>query len=316
MKIGIPKGMYIYEKPILYETFFKELGCEVIYSKDTDKEIMQNGINLSIDEACLASKIYIGHVNDLVKRSKKEKIDYIFIPRICSFKNKKSICVKFFAIYDICKNIFNANFLTLNIDYNKNKTEFKAFIKLGAKITKNYSKIVNAYIKARNMQRIYDIKKLKEQQNNIKNNYYKTNILVVSHPYIVYDKYLGLPVIKYLKTLNANIIYANVNSNTLDDKKYNTYKKITRSIYWNPSINLINGIYEYKNSIDGIIYLSVFPCGPDSLVNELLIRKIKDIPSINIILDEQEGMSGLYTRLESFYDILEQNNKMVKVSGK
>ncbi len=51
-----------------------------------------------------------------------------------------------------------------------------------------------------------------------------------------------------------------------------------------------------------------FLVGPDSLVNELLIRKIKNIPSINLILDEQEGKEGLYTRLESFYDILEQNN--------
>ena len=31
----------------------------------------------------------------------------------------------------------------------------------------------------------------------------------------------------------------------------------------------------YKNSVDGILLLTTFPCGPDSLVNEMIISKIK-----------------------------------------
>ena len=134
LKIGIPKGMYIYEQPILFDSFFKCLGIDVVYSKETDKQILDDGINYSIDEACLASKIYLGHIKNLVDRKDKENIDYIFIPRVCSFRNKKTICVKFFAMYDICKNIFNADFLTVNIDYNEGKSEFKAFLSLGKKI--------------------------------------------------------------------------------------------------------------------------------------------------------------------------------------
>ncbi len=134
MKIGIPKGMYIYEQPILFEKFFENLGIDVVYSRNTDRKLLDEGIKYSIDEACLASKIYIGHVKDLIDRKEKEKIDYIFIPRICTFKNKKTICVKFFAMFDICKNIFNTDFLTLNIDYNEGENEFISFIKLGKKL--------------------------------------------------------------------------------------------------------------------------------------------------------------------------------------
>lgn len=312
MKIGIPKGMYIYEKPILFEHFFKLLGCDVVYSKDTDKEILNNGLNYSIDEACLASKIYVGHVKNLVDRKTKEKIDYIFIPRICTFKNNKNICVKFFAMYDICKNIFDAKFISLNIDYKEGNSEFKAFIELGKKIGFKYANIVLAYLKARNMQKIYDLKKLRQQYNMLaREDRNKRNILIVSHPYIEYDKYIGNPILKYLRDLGANILFSDVNKSKFDNKKL--YTSISKSIYWKPSINLINGIEEYKNFIDGIIYLTVFPCGPDSLVNEILLRKINNIPSINIILDEQEIGAGVYTRLESFYDILEQKEK--KVSG-
>ena len=40
------------------------------------------------------------------------------------------------------------------------------------------------------------------------------------------------------------------------------------------------------------------------LVNELAIRKLEDIPCINIILDESTALAGLQTRLESFVDII------------
>lgn len=314
IKIGIPKGLYIYEKPVLFENFFENLGCEVVYSKNTDKDILKNGIKYSIDESCLASKIFMGHVKNLLDRKEKENIDYIFIPRVCSFKNKKSICVKFFAIYDICKNTFNKDFLTLNLDYNDGKNEFVAFLSLGRKLGFRYSTIISAYLKARNMQLSYDKTKLIKQYEKIALNNTKENILIVAHPYISYDKYIGYEITKYLEQLGANIIYSDINKSMINSS--NSYIKLSKTIYWNPSINLINGITEYLPYIDGIIYLTVFPCGPDSLVNELLIRKINTIPSINLILDEQEIGAGIYTRLESFYDILEEKKKIKKVSGK
>ena len=61
---------------------------------------------------------------------------------------------------------------------------------------------------------------------------------------------------------------------------------------------------ENYERIDGIIILSTFPCGPDSMVNEIVIRRVKDKPILNLILDGQEGTAGLETRLESFIDII------------
>lgn len=313
IKVGIPKGLYIYEKPLLYEKFFENLGFEVVYSKNTDKEILENGIKYSIDESCLASKIFMGHVKNLLDRKEKEKIDYIFIPRICSFRNKKSICVKFFAIYDICKNIFNEKFLTLNIDYEKGESEINAFLHLGRKLNFKYSKIISSYLKAKFMQKEYDKKRLLKQYDKIALNTSKPNILIVAHPYLSYDKYIGNEITKYLNKMGANILYADINKSVFKNSK--EYSKFSESIYWDPSIKLLNGISEYLPYIDGIVYITAFPCGPDSLVNELLIRKVTTIPSINLIVDEQELGAGLYTRLESFYDILEQRQSIKKVSG-
>ena len=38
--------------------------------------------------------------------------------------------------------------------------------------------------------------------------------------------------------------------------------------------------------IDGIIFISTYPCGIDSLVNNLAILKNKDIPILNLVIDE------------------------------
>jgi predicted nucleotide-binding protein (sugar kinase/HSP70/actin superfamily) len=56
--------------------------------------------------------------------------------------------------------------------------------------------------------------------------------------------------------------------------------------------------------VDGIILLSSFPCGPDSMVNEIILRKVQNKPILNLILDGQEGSAGMETRLESFVDII------------
>ena len=61
--------------------------------------------------------------------------------------------------------------------------------------------------------------------------------------------------------------------------------------------------------------MSSFPCGPDSLVNEIILRRVKGIPILNLVLDGQEGSAGLETRLESFVDIIkikkeDQHGKM------
>jgi len=59
-----------------------------------------------------------------------------------------------------------------------------------------------------------------------------------------------------------------------------------------------------RDRIDGVMLLLSFPCGPDSLVSELMQRKMRDIPMSVIVLDELTATGGLQTRVESFCDIV------------
>lgn len=306
MKIGIPKAMLYYKYGVLWEKFFMELGCDVIISNKTNKEILDNGINYSADESCLASKIYMGHVFSLIG-----KCDYIFIPRFCSFKNKDVTCVKFNALYDICSNIFNdIKILTYDMDYLKRKNEISGFLSIGKQLGNSYLKTLRAYIMAnKKFKEEYDFKVDKQNEflNEI-NRDDKINILIVSHPYIAYDDLLGRPIIAYLSKLNTNLIYSDI----IDKKNIkNGWKKYSNTVYWKDSKELLSGINKYLDYVDGVIFISVFTCGPDSLVTELCTRKIKNKPCLNLILDELNSDTGMQTRLESFTDVLNDKKRVL-----
>jgi predicted nucleotide-binding protein (sugar kinase/HSP70/actin superfamily) len=126
-------------------------------------------------------------------------------------------------------------------------------------------------------------------------------ILVIAHKYNLYDKYIGEPIMQALKALGTIPI-----DGSIVDRKSATQKAqvLSKTLPWAMNKELVGAIAEYQDSVDGIILLSSFPCGPDSMVNEIIIRRIKNKPIINLILDGQEGSAGIETRLESFVDII------------
>ena len=297
MKIGIPRGLLYYKYKDLWVTFFKELDCDVIISPNTNKKIVNDGIKCTVDEACLSFKIYMGHIKYL-----KDKCDYILIPRIGSLSKYDKVCVRFNGIYDVVKNTFsNINIINYNIDYDFKKKESKEIIKMGINLGFKKKDVRLAYKKAYLVFSSNKFKKIiKEEEKLNKNN---LKILIVSHPYNINDDFIGKPIIKYLNNNNIEVIDAN-NINEIEATKIAL--KFSEDLYWKDSKQLIGGLLKYKDDTDGIIFLSTFPCGLDSLVNELALRKIKKIPKLNIIIDELESEVGLKTRLESFIDIIKE----------
>lgn len=299
--IGIPRALLYYKHSVLWQNFFEELGCDIVLSPKTTKKLLDDGIINSIDESCLSAKIFMGHVNYL-----RGKVDYILVPRIVSYGKNECTCTKFHALYDIVKNTFDdINLLDYNLDIENGSGEFSGFYKMGLNFTKNPMKIYNAYKKAKNSQYLEN-KKKEAYQDKLLEKSNKLKILVVSHPYNIYDEFIGQPIVKYLKQLDTSPIYADVLD---EDTAKQKSKQISSGLYWSYNKELVGAIEHYKDKIDGIIFLVAFPCGPDSLVNELCQRKIKDIPIINIVLDELQGEAGLHTRLESFIDIINMKKK-------
>lgn len=293
--IGIPKALLYYKYHYLWEAYFKALGCEVIYSEKSNKELLKDGISLSQDEMCLSLKLFLGHVKSLIN-----KCDYVLVPRICSPKKGEKTCTNFYALYDIVHNIFpDVSVLNYNIDYDHNVDEKYAFIDMGIYLGFRYKECLEAYRNAKKIE-AYKERMLISKQNEVLKSKRK-KILLVAHSYNCYDDLIGENISSFLIKNGMDVIYADIyDKSNLEEE----CSLISKSIYWTYNKELLGAVSKYKDSVDGIILLSTFPCGPDSLVNDLVIRKVKNVPIITIVMDEGDGLAGLITRLESFVDII------------
>ena len=297
MIIGIPRGLLYYRYKHLWLNFFEELGIDYIVSPETNKEIVTSGMAYAVDEACITSKIYLGHVEWLL-----DKCDYILVPRISDCGSAGKVCTKFQAIYDLAANTFrdrNIKLLYYNVDSSVADSEMAAFLKMGRFLGRKKPRCLYAYFKGKQAQKNAQFLELNEQQHLLKEN--KIKVLIIAHRYTIFDKYLGEPILKHLHKLDTVPIIGDI-----APKKEAIAKsvEISETLPWAFNRELVGSIILYRNRVDGIILVSAFPCGPDSLVNEIIIRKIKDKPVLNLVIDGQEGMAGIETRLESFVDII------------
>ncbi len=293
MTIGIPRGLFYYYYGDFWKCFFNKLNINYIISPSTNKEIKQLGSKYSTDEMCLSLKNYIGHVAYL-----SNKCDCILVPRIDNYGYKEQTCTNFLACYDIVNNLFDIDVIDYNISYTEGYTLKKAFISLGKRLGKSYSDSKNAFYYA-----FYKSKK--KSKADIIDNVNKLNmvgkkVLIVSHPYNIYDASIGKNIIKFLEDNGIIIVYSD-----LFDKKecLNQSLSLSDGLYWKYSREIIGSIPLCIDKVDGVIFLSTFPCGLDSLVNELIIRKLNK-KCLNLIIDDLDAFAGIETRLESFIDIV------------
>ena len=295
-KVGIPRSLFYYYYGDIWKSFFSTLKIPYIISPRTNKSIMERGIKKSGDEMCLSMKNYLGHVDYLM-----DKCDLVLVPRISNYKISNQTCTNFWAAYDIVNNIYDKKIISYNIDEEKGDSLKKGLYKIGKELGKEKKEIKKAYKKAIYEHNLIKNKNLEITKNKLKSD--KTKILIVSHPYNTYDDMIGQNIVNYLEKENIEIIYSD-KFNTKKTQKLS--KKISKDLYYKYSKENIAALIYAMDKIDGIIFISSFPCAPDSLVNELTIRKIKK-PNINLVLDSDITFTAIETRLESFIDVIRGN---------
>lgn len=295
--IGIPRAMLYHRYCVLWKTFLKELGVPIMISNPTNKDILEAGTALAMDETCLSTKIFLGHVNSLIG-----KCDYILVPRICGFGRNRCMCTKFEALYDLTRNVFRdtkQHFLCYNVDVKNGLDEENAFREMGKLLGFDRKAVKKAYKKAKKEEEEDLKRKIKEQESKLQRPGIK--ILIAAHSYVIQDEYVGLPVIWMLEEMGVTVIKADI---TWRKEALKKSEKISPTLKWEMNRELLGSIEMYQEKVDGLILMSVFPCGPDSMANEMISRSYKNLPILNLVIDSQDGTAGMETRLESFIDII------------
>lgn len=298
MKIGIPKGLLYYKYYPFIQTFLKELGAEIIISDDTNKRILNDGVKYSVDEACLPIKVFHGHVASL-----RDRCDLIIVPRIMCIRDKEYICPKFCGLPEMIKNSIPdmPEITELPLYINSEKNLYNWFRKLGFMVTRNLYAIDIAYVKALEIQRNF--------KSGINDNGYDINIALLGHPYNIYDNFVNMNLVEKLHDFGVGITTEEfVPEANIDEE----VSKLFKRPFWSFARNSY-GAASYLhsiNKIDGIIYISSFACGIDSVVIELIKDRIGDFPFLILKIDEQTGEAGVNTRIEAFVDMIERRKRI------
>lgn len=299
IRVGIPRAFLYYRYKTLWSVFFRELDIETVYSEPTNRKIEEEGNAAAIDEMCLAMKIYLGHVESLIG-----KCDYILVPRIVDFGIRRVMCVSFQGLPDIVRNVFHnkpVKILTYNVQVQKKLTEDKAMIEMAQSLGVPAPLAKKAYKIAAKAQQRAEEEAAKKADELYRSDGLK--IVVAAHSYVLEDEYIGKPVMDYLKKEGVTVIRADA----VDHKAArNASAKLSPTLKWELSREMVGSLCMHYNKIDGVILLSAYPCALDSMVNDMLIRKneISHIPMLQMTLDAQTGTAGVETRLESFLDII------------
>ncbi len=308
MKIGIPRALSYYTYYPMWKTFFQILGLEVVESDATTKKIMDDGVKEAVTDACSPIKLYHGHVMNLM-----DKVECIFVPRLVSINREATFCPKFLGLPDMIQYTINnlPPLLSPRIDLKKGKGELlKICYRVGSKFTKNPFLIYKAYRNAIQELKNYAASFLKGAIPPLKLDSSQTQkgdiaLAVLGYPYMLYDPYFSLNLIKKLIDLGAKVYTLEM----LPEKaKLKQADKLKKTLFWTYSNSIIRTAYHFfeNKRVDGVIHITAFGCGPDFIVDKLMELEAKEIqmPFLTVILDEQTGEEGLKTRLEAFVDML------------
>ena len=317
--IGIPRAMSFYNNYPFYYGFFTDLGIKIVLSDVTTKQTMSSGSALVVTETCLPIKVYIGHILNLIDKG----VDKIFVPSIQSIAPKIYNCSKIRGLPDLVRNVVKRDFTMVEATLDKSEKghglyEFLAEMakpfgitdekiikrasKAGWRCYNNFhimSKSGMSYKKALN----YALQGKVFIENRTKE--YPISIALVSHGYNIYDDRTCMKIFDKLEAMDVKVYTSlQLSNEQLDDG----IASLGNEQYWANEYDMTGsaGHYLKDNKVDGVITLTAFGCGPDSLMVERITRKAKRFnkPLLNLTIDEHTGEAGFITRLEAFVDML------------
>ncbi len=302
--IGLPKGLFYYQHNVLWESFFRQIGCNVVVSDYTNKKILDCGVKHCSNEVCLPVKVFHGHVYSLTN-----KADYIFIPRYTSLYKNEYTCPKFCGLPDMVRLSLKNGIKILEVKMHVDKYPEQTYesLKEMAKVLNiNYKNISDAYENAwmvftKSQSEVLIKRKMKAARQED-----KTAICVLGHPYMINDKYLSMNLVNKLKDRDINVYTPDMLDH--ETKRKNAYLYQDK-VFWDVGLDNLGSAFTFAHdkNVRGIIYLTPFACGVDSFVTEFIELRLKSfckIPFMKITVDEHTGEAGFDTRIEAFLDML------------
>ncbi len=283
--IGIPKTLYYYIYPDLWETFFRTLGVEVLLSETSTTRTIERASLISEAEHCLPIKMFDAHLAEVV-----EMADVVFVPRLLSGMKEHIACPKLGALPDAARADIARGKTVLTVDINENTTPLaKSLRSLGRMMGAKKRAVDRAVAEAIRALTAALEKRAAPPPSERK------RFLFLGHPYNLHDPFISGPIVGKLRDMKVDVEMVSFGARDLRPDP----------IRWDTCSEMYHKLLTLSRSeYGGVIQISSFNCGCDSIVNEFYreLLKEKGIPYLILVKDEHSAQAGVDTRLEAFVD--------------
>ena len=238
--------------------------------------------------------------------SLKDKVDYVFIPRYQRTCKNEYTCPKVCGLPDMAAANLAGQIRIIEVKINMDSYSYDTKESL-LNIAKTFKikpyKVLDAFNTA--WTRCTQIKFKENRIRKIEGDGNKAGLVVLGHPYMVYDNYISMGLIEKLKKRNIDVYTSG--DIDFETKRRNAYP-YQGKIFWDIGFELLGSAFTYARdeNVKGMIYLTPFGCGLDAFIMEFIELGIKssEIPLLKLTVDEHTGEVGFDTRLEAFIDMI------------
>lgn len=348
VRIGFPRALYYFDHFPFWAGFFHHLNIEVVTSPPTHRKIMEQGLKKASDETCLPLKLLAGHIQALkdvdyifLPRIVSVEADTYTCPKFLGIPESILPAVPpGISVLTVTLNWRKGkrqvlkDLEALGAELGKGRADIRKAFSLGLEWQKRYQDSMGAGWNFEQSireieQAAKDIKEKAEvpvltwkdhmlaksplkalkpsaAYSGAERSTDRLRIALVGHSYLTHESYANLNLLKKLREKVDVELIQNVDQAEVETNLSGLRKKL----FWNHSKQIFGAGNKFAadQSVDGIIYLTCFGCGTDSMVQELVSRRAREQhkPYMLVTLDEHSGEAGLVTRLEAFLDMVER----------
>lgn len=305
--IGIPLTMFAWDSLPFWRTFLAGCGFKTVLSDQTNKKIIQAGLDAVVAEPCFPIIVAHGHVADLIEK----EVDYVWLPKIISLEtrwleNESHLCPWHQTLPLVVNHApalreHNGKFLMPLVHFREGRQratrELQQFFRPMGLSRRVVARAAAAAFEAQDNFKSLVFKAGRRAISKLAKTG-ETGILLLGRPYNIHDAGMNLSVGRKLRD-NYGVNCIPMDFLELEDIDT---RDINENMYWNLgrlclAAAKVAGLYDNLH----IIYITNFKCGPDSFVKHF-IQKASGKPFLTLQFDGHSNDAGMMTRCEAYLD--------------
>lgn len=284
-------------------------GMEAVLSDASDRQNADRGGRCLPHEFCIPVKVFLGHVLNLLEKG----VDQILLPRMITQGKTNFFCPKLIGLPEIVRHsigIEPGRLFSPDVYCDGLSLRVVKFPNLGSAMTgrmKAAARQANQSWEDLLAKCRLERLTLPEATKGLKPIPLREqlNIGLLGYAYSLYDPFISKGIVSRLYKLGVKVTTWEM----LDPLRIEqALAGLKRPLFWNFGRMLLGAGLEFLNdpTIDGLIYVTTFGCGPDSVGTKILSIEAgqRQKPFLLISLDEHQEDGHLRTRLEAFCHML------------